>query len=500
MIHLSKTKLLAFKQCPRRLWLEVHQPDHRADSAHTQHSFSVGHEVGDIARQLYDPKIKGQLLDAQRDGFEHTLDTSLQLVQGRKPIFEAGFRAEGAIAFADIMLPITAQGRPAWKMVEVKSSGQVKDYHRDDSAIQAFVARSAGVSLSRIALAHIDTSWTYPGANDYLGLLKEVDLSVESFSRADEVKAWISDAQKVVKKKSLPKATTGAQCGSPYECGFIGYCQSLEPQAEFPVEWLPKVSTKRLREHLAKPKVRDLRDVPDDLLNATQLRVKTQHLSNENYFDLAGAKDYLASFGLPAYFIDFETINMAVPIWKGTRPFQQIPFQLSVHRIAKNGKLTHTEFLDLSGKYPAKPFAAALLDACGATGPVFVYNISFERSRIKELAERFPKLSAGLIALSERLVDLWPVAVNYFYSPSQQGSWSIKKVLPALVPELSYDNLDGVQDGGMAMDAFAEAIHPSTSAIRQEQLRKQLLAYCKLDTYAMVKMWQIFSDRTDLNL
>ena len=189
-----------------------------------------------------------------------------------------------------------------------------------------------------------------------------------------------------------------------------------------------------------------------------------------------------------------------MPIWKGTRPYQQIPFQFSLHVLDEQGALTQTHFLDLSGGDPSEPFAHALVAACRSHGPIFVYNAGFETARIRELASRFTHLSEALLAINERVVDLLPIAREHYYHPSQEGSWSIKKVLPAVVPELRYDELDGVQDGGMAMDAFLEAIHPETGKERKAVLEQQLLAYCCLDTYAMVRLWQVFSGRHERRL
>ena len=163
------------------------------------------------------------------------------------------------------------------------------------------------------------------------------------------------------------------------------------------------------------------------------------------------------------------------------------------HRLSRTGKIEQQAFLDLSGKDPSKAFAEALISTCGERGPIFVYNAGFETARIRELSERFPSLAKSLLALNERVVDLLPIARDHYYHPSQQGSWSIKAVLPALCPELRYGDLDGVQDGGMAMDAFLEALAPQTNKARREEIEQQLLAYCALDTYAMVRLWSIFS-------
>jgi hypothetical protein len=176
----------------------------------------------------------------------------------------------------------------------------------------------------------------------------------------------------------------------------------------------------------------------------------------------------------------------------GNRPYQQLPFQFSVHRITRAGQLDADSFLDLSGKDPRRALAESLIRACGTEGPVFVYS-PFEATRIRDLADEYPALRAALRALCERLVDLLPIAKKHYYHPSQQGSWSIKKLLPAVAPELCYDALPGVKDGGMAMAAYLEAIAPETTPERREELRQQLLAYCGLDTLALVRVWEFLS-------
>lgn len=495
----SKSKLLALRQCLKRLWLEVHRPELREDSAATKASYQAGFQVGDIARRIYDSENLGALIDVQSEGFDRAFERTAELLHSTQPIFEAGFCAGGALAFADVMLPDQVDGKQVWRMVEVKSSTSVKDYHRDDVAVQAFIAQSAGVPLQSIALAHIDNSWTYPGNDDYSGLLVETDLTAEAFSRTEEVKSWIEKAQLTSASPAEPAIETGAHCDKPYACGFYDYCGRNDPQAEFSVYWLPSVRAAKVRE-LAAQGVIDLAGVSDDLLNPKQLRVKTHTLANTVFFDAAGAAADLAVHSLPAYFLDFETIQFAVPIWKGTRPYQQNTFQFSLHTLSASGQLDHTEFLDLSGGDPSEPFAQALIAVCGVSGPVYVYNAAFETSRMSELATRYPQFSAPLLAINARVVDLLPIARERYYHPSQQGSWSIKKVLPAVVPELRYDALDGVQDGGGAMEAFLEAIHPDTQAERKSKIEQQLLAYCKLDTYAMVRLWQVFAGRTDLSL
>lgn len=416
------------------------------------------------------------------------------------PVFEAGFMANGALAFADVLLPTSTEGEPHWRMVEVKSSTSVKDYHQDDIAIQSYIVRNAGVALSSVALARIDSDWIYPGDEDYNGLLVEEDLTEKAFGRTEEVEGWVTEAHSVVVEINEPPIRTGPHCSAPFECGFVSYCKGQEPQPKYPATWLPRVQSQALRALIHEGGVCELGDVPDHMLNERQLRVKTHTLTGATYFDAMGAAADLAPHGFPAYFMDFETINFAVPIWKGTRPYQQVPFQFSVHKLSKTGKLDHEAFLDLSGSNPSKSFAEAIINSCGEIGPIYSYNASFEATRLKDLAEWFPNLSKQLISIVVRLVDLLTVAQRRYYNPSQEGSWSIKAILPAIAPDLNYQQLDGVQDGGAAMNAYLEAIEPNTVTQRREEISQQLLDYCKLDTFAMVRIWQKFAGREDLRL
>ncbi len=495
MRSLSKSKLLAYRQCPKRLWLEINSPEEPVFSVEAEERFKVRHQVGKIAQTLYDLKGKGVVFDPKLEGYDEVVIRTDELIETPRPLFEAGFNAGGARAYVDVLLPLRRKGQKVWRLVEVKSSTEVKDTYKDDVAIQAYVARASGVKLDSVALAHIDSQWVYPGGGDYQGLLKEVDLTDEAFGREEEVKDWIAEAQVIARKRKEPNIDVGRHCSEPYPCGFLDYCQRDLVADEFPVSLLPGNKNNKLRNLIEVEGVSDLREVPDELLNLKQLRVKTHTLAGSVYFNADGAATALAQHKLPALFLDFETINLAVPIWKGTRPFQQIPFQFSLHRLSRTGKVTQQEFIDLSGQDPSRKFAEALIAACGERGPIFVYS-SFESSRISELVKRFARLARPLLAINERLVDLLPIASDHYYHPDQQGKWGIKHVLPTIAPDLRYDDLEGVQDGGMAMMAYREAVHPDTAGARKAQIERQLLDYCRLDTEAMVRVWELFSGRT----
>jgi hypothetical protein len=206
------------------------------------------------------------------------------------------------------------------------------------------------------------------------------------------------------------------------------------------------------------------------------------------------AGETLVALSFPRYYIDFETFQPAVPVWAGTRPYQQTPYQWSCHIERKSGPLEHLEFLSHDGSDPRRPFAETLIKAVRARGPVFVYNASFEGGRLNESGEAFPDLAPALDAISARFVDLLPLARNHYYHRDMRGSWSIKAVLPTIAPELSYDGL-GVADGAMAAEAFAEMLHPQTEPKRATEIRQALLEYCGRDTLAMVKIAHFFQGR-----
>lgn len=506
MAVLSKSKILAYLQCPKRLWLEVHQPGLRTDSSATTASFATGHTVGDVSRKIYDPDGSGIFLDIKTLGLKGLIAATQTALVERKTIFEAGFQADGPLSLADILLPVEDESGPAWRMVEVKSSTGVKEYHVKDLAVQTAIATQAGIRLSQVSVAHVDNSWTYPGNGQYSGLLKEEDQTANVKELAADVSQWLGDAHRIASLPTAPAHATGEHCTDPYECGFLAHCTAGEPQVEHPVAWLPRVQTKALKAYVAPPGVKAMEDVPDSLLNELQMRVKHHTVANTVYFDSASASAELAQHPLPAYFLDFETISFAVPIWAGMRPYEQVPFQFSMYYLQDaDTEIRHSEFLNLSGNDPTRPFPTALVGACGQAGPIFVYNKGFEGARIEDLIGHLQdddEIVTALAAIKARLVDLKPITQNNYYHPSQKGSWSIKPVLTAMVPEMSYKNLDTVQDGGGAQLAYLKAIGQSgekQDAHQVETIRQQLLAYCKLDTLAMVKIWQKLTEHSEVN-
>jgi hypothetical protein len=486
MPGLSKSRLASFLQCPRKLWLEVHRRDLAEPVSPSQQAiFDTGHAVGELARRLYDPGGRGVLIDGGGSMTAALAETAAAVAADPvRPFFEATFERDGLLVRADVLLPDRPHGA---RLVEVKSAASVKPEHVTDVAIQAWVLAASPLPPAAVAVAHVDSGFVYGGDGDYTGLLVEADLTEAVATPLAQVPRWLADAQAVLAGPE-PHAEIGSRCSAPYDCPFRAHCW---PATEHPVTSLPRLGGRRLDELLARG-VFDVRDLPPAEVPAGDAkRVWRAARTGRPELDQAALKA-LRELAYPRYYLDFETIGPAVPRWAGLRPYQPVPFQWSLHGEPQAGVLTHAEFLDTSGTQPARAAAAALLAAAGTAGPVVVWS-GYEARCLNELATLCPDLAGPLQALRDRLVDIQPVVRRGYYHPAMRGRWSIKAVLPTLAPELDYAQLDGVQDGAMAQQAYLLAIDPATDAPRRAQLRAQLLRYCAQDTLAMVRVVQALS-------
>ncbi|MBN8648832.1 MAG: DUF2779 domain-containing protein [Caulobacterales bacterium] len=478
-IGLSKSKITMWRQCPKRLWLDKYKKNEAKVGSDIAARMDVGHKVGEIAQSLFPG---GFLVDDEE--LSSAIKTTKQLLSDKpkQPIFEATLEHDGLLVRADLLVP-TKKG---YRLIEVKSSGGMKDYYRDDFTVQKWVFDKNGVEISGVELGHIDTSFIYQGDGNYSKLLKfqKVDVIVEE--NIDNVEDWVKKAREVL-NSSEPKIECGKHCYKPFECPFIEYCSPDTPEdlPKYGVDMYSRL-TQKTREELEIKGIVDGLLVPDEYLNSTNKWIKAVTLSGE--YELNDeAKAIINKLPHPRYYFDFETIAFAIPKWAQTRPFQQIPFQWSCHIENGNGDLVHHDFLDISGNDPRRACAEKMIEIMGTSGPVIVYNQSFEMRVISELAALFPDLSKKLLAINARAFDLLPIMRNHYYHPEMYGSWSIKAVLPTIAPELSYENME-VGNGGDAQEAYLEIISPETPKAQSDLLVTALLAYCKKDTFAMVKI------------
>jgi hypothetical protein len=472
---LSKSKITAFEQCPKRLWLGVHRPELAEQDAGAEARFAAGNAVGELACAL---PPGGFMVDAPT--LSAALATTASLISGGHPgpIFEATFEHDGVLVRIDVLERLEDGG---WAAAEVKSSTSVKDYHRGDLATQIWVMREAGIALKGAAIRHINTSFVLTREGDYAGLFSDADLLAELEDIIATRPALVAEAREVL-SDAEPGREMGDHCTSPFACEFAAYCSRGLPEGpEWPVTVLPNGGGKRWLER----GVTNLLDLAEEDLGDKHARILAATRDGIPFHDAEGARKAMAGWGWPRAWLDFETVAPAIPRWVGTRPYQQIPFQFSLHLERRGGRMTHHEFLSFDGSDPRRACAEALVENIPEGATIIAYNAAFERSVLRDLAKAFPDLAPRLEAMAEATVDLLPVARNYWYHRDQRGSWSIKAVLPTIAAELDYGTLE-VKDGGDAQAAWFEAVDPACDPLRREALEEALKAYCERDTWAMV--------------
>ena len=337
--------------------------------------------------------------------------------------------------------------------------------------------------VGRAKLMHINKRFDYQQTDDYSDLFVIEDLTERVEARVKNIQHDI-DRLKEVLRQPEPEIPISGHCNNPNPCEFRSHCEQTGPL--YPVGTLPNGHAVIKKLHAQN--IYDIRDIPSDLLNSDKHK-KVRRITLEGQPELESkATEIINALDYPRIYLDFETISFAIPIWEQTQPFQQLPFQFSCHIEHQDASLHHEEFLDVSGLDARHSFAEHLLQCCGETGPIIVYNQSFEKKIISELAAFFPDLGDSLLKLNDRVFDLLPVMRAHYYHPDMKGSWSIKKVLSCLVPELSYQQLDLVQDGTQAQQAYFDIIGQTLDESAKNNLIEALREYCKLDTLAMVEI------------
>jgi CRISPR/Cas system-associated exonuclease Cas4 (RecB family) len=485
---LSKSKYVAGLQCHLRLWQKCYNPDLASEISPVQQAiFDTGHRVGELATQVY----PGGVL-IQEDHLHHNEAVKSTLAAMENPkikaIYEAGFLYDHVRVRADILQRLK-NGK--WNLIEVKSSTSVKEVHYPDVAIQYYVLKGAGLAIDRVFLMHLNNQYVYDGKKlDLEGLFSSSDLTEEALEYQEEVPEILAELKGMLANSDPPAMIPSRNCNRPYGCDFYEYCTK-----DMPEHWVIQLSGigQNKLDELEDMGFHDIGDIPDEFpLSAIQKRIRACVVNNEEYIsrELRGE---LEDVEYPTHFLDFETLGLAIPRYTGTRPYQGIPFQWSDHILHKNGKLEHREYLCSEDRDPRKELTVKLLEALGKKGSIFMYT-GFEKDVIKGLAKDLPKYSRQLLATLDRLVDLHKIIKNNYYHPEFHGSFSLKSVLPAIIPEMGYENL-GIQEGQEASIEYMRMLDPSTPAGEKEKIRSDLLKYCGHDTLAMVKIREKFLKR-----
>lgn len=484
-IHISKSKYLNGLQCPKLLWTWynnrelIPEPD-----AAQQHIFDTGHEVGDLAKLLYPSGVEvvmnfGDLGATVRD----TAALVNRSRAERVPIFEASFLVEGRYCRVDVLVPVPETDQ--WDLVEVKSSTRVKDVNVNDVAFQHDALTRAGIDLRDDYLMHVNT-----------GYVRGEEFDVRQFFALDNITSRVAGVLQYVPSavdKMLgiiggpdPDTPIGRRCHAPYTCPLIPHCWAGLPDHN--VTELYYGGTRSFE--LLDDGLFTIATVPDNRLSPQQRIQKQTIVTGQLHTEPAHLRAWLDELVYPLYHLDFETMNPALPPFVGTRPYQRLPFQFSLHiQRAPGAEPEHVEFIHRAHSDP-RPDLTAALHAIGDEGTILAWNMGFEKGVLNDLAELYPAEAEWLAGLNERMMDLIvPFKRFWFHHPGQHGSCSLKAVLPAITT-LGYDDL-AIADGNHAAHAYADAMFHGAEAADREQVLQQLLAYCRQDTLAMVEILRV---------
>jgi len=480
---ITKSDYLKYLQCYKYLWLHKFRKDLIPDevSLSQQHIFDVGYEVEEYALKLFPSAAK-----ASEDFKRGPIETK-RLMQSLEPvIFQPTVSSAGLFIRADIVE--WDKKVNAWTIYEVKSSTEVKDIHIIDLAFQKTTFEKSGYPINRINLIHVNNKFVKNKEIDPKELLTTVDITDQVNEAIHNADIDIEGAKKILDITDEPDIPILKQCSKPYECVFIDHCwENVPEQSIYDIN--RGFSEKQLKELLG-ASVEKIKDVPIDLLT-TNMKMKQYEAitTGKPVIDLAAIKEELSQLEYPIYYLDYETYATAVPIVEGTKPYQQVVFQHSLHvQESPDSELKHYEYLATSSDNPSLGIAKHLSEIIGSTGSVIAWNMSFEKGRNKEIAEMHPEYATFLHSINDRMFDLMEIfRKGYYVHKDFHGSASLKKVLPVLVPSLSYKDLE-IQEGGTASQSWLTLIDESVKKSERDKLAKDMLKYCELDTLAMVEI------------
>jgi hypothetical protein len=478
---ISKSTFLMGRQCSKLLWFRYNAKDQiPAPDEAQQAVFDQGHEVGELAKQLFPGGIE---IDTAPGDFDGAIRLTTEALQQRRPIYEATFAYSGGYARADILMPIAGN---AWDLVEVKSTTQLKEeVHLPDIAFQAFVLTGAGIKLRKCFLAHINNEFVRHGAIDPQKFFTLEDVTKPVSALSGDIEDQIDAMQRVIGAKSHPEIPIGPHCDSPYTCTLHDHCWSFLPEAS--VFTLYRGGAKCFS--LLQQGIQKLADIPADVtLTDNQSIQRSALIAGKPHVDRPALAAFLGQLEYPASYLDFETIGTAIPLFDDASPYQQIPFQFSLHiRRSANAKLEHRSFLAVGTADPRPEFMRQLKAALPDTGSVVTYNASFETGRLKECCELLPEFKPWLRKVTPRIVDLLlPFRGFRYHHPAQNGSNSMKAVLPALTGK-GYESL-AIQEGGMASREFLRVTYGQVTDAERHRVRRDLEEYCGLDTLGMIQI------------
>jgi len=479
VVGLSKSRVMAGIQCAKQLWWRVHEPSavELVPDAMLEAVFARGRQVGEVAR-AHVPG--GVLIDLPHDAYEERLEATRTALASEVPVvYEASFRADSVYVAVDI-LERGADG--GFCVTEVKSTTSVKEPHLTDVAIQGHVARRAGLPVRRMEIMHLNRACTYPDLDD---LFVRADVTAAAEARLATLPGEVGALQAML-DGPRPEVATGPHCTRPYECPFLDRCWA--PQPPHHVSTLYRQQARALAA-LYEQGYQSILDLPEDTALAATADRQRRAVQAGRMIVEPGLGRALRACLSPVAFLDFETAGLPIPVWNGCHPWDALPVQWSCHVEDGAGGLAHHAWL-AEGPDDVRPaLAEQLLAACEPTRTIVAYHARFERECIQRIAAGAPALAPRLARVAERLVDLLPIVREHVYHPAFGGSFSLKRVLPALVPGLGYDDL-AIADGALASVALERLLWGGDAVSHAERgrLRADLQGYCARDTLGLARL------------
>ena len=481
--RLSKSTFIRGLQCEKSLYLYKHQYRLKDPTPSSlQAVFDQGTNIGLLAQELF-PYGDDASPENHFKMVESVGKTQDFISQGESIIYEATFLYNNVLAALDILV----KDEEGWKAYEVKSSTKVSETYIKDAAIQYYTITNSGIDLKDISIVHINNQYTKDGELDIHQLFTIESVYDQVLEFLPRIPNEVRRLKNVIESPEPPNVDIGNHCSDPYDCDFKGTCWKHIPDySVFNISRLKK--DKKFDLYNQGVITLDQIDLGYTDLNPNQVLQVQSEVDGTTHIDIEEIRKFTNGLSYPLYFLDFETIGPAVPKYNGSRPYQQLVFQYSLHiQETLTSEIEHREYLADPSQDPRIGFIEQLISDCGTSGDILVYNIGFERGKLNDLIEVFPEYSNELRGIVNRLKDLMiPFQQKWYYTPEMKGSYSIKYVLPALVPELSYNDLE-IKEGGTASNTFLSMVN-GTFAGDVEETRNQLLEYCKLDTFAMVKI------------
>lgn len=485
--YLSKSLFLRGIQCHKSLYLHKYSPELKDEISEAQQAlFQTGIDIGLYAQKLFPNGVEIPFEDVS---LSDQLDRTIKEIERETDtLYEPAFKYDDIFVKVDIL----HKGRQGWEIYEVKGSTEVKAVHYDDIAVQYYVIKGCGLTVSKASLVHINNQYVRHGEIEVNKLFTIEDLTDAVIEKQGFVEDEIEKMRRMLQGEE-PDIDIGGHCSDPYDCNFYGHCW----------QHIPEDSIFGLRGHgpdkfdLYRQGIVGLQDVPKDLLPRNQRIQWEGTVEKKNVINRDGVKEFLDSLWYPLCFLDFETTFMVpIPMFDGTRPYQQVPFQYSLHVLEnENSAMEHYEFLAPANVDQRRDFVENLLNEVPEDACVLVYNQAFEKRILGYVRGWFPEYTAQIDRIIDNIRDLMvPFRNKDIYHWEMDGSYSLKYVLPALVPELSYDNME-ISDGGMASSAWLN-LWELEDASEIERIRNALLEYCKLDTLGMVRILERLRDAT----